>query len=220
MRLDRPWVVLAVCCGVDALLRPAARSLSAPLRGRSDDGAARMPTDEGAVSAHEFARGLEMDRRARDAALPEDDGGLAAVMRRGATEPAGSSGLPGGLDFELEAAHGTRYPSAGAYRCAGCGAALYWARQKIGVGPGWPAFYDAVAGAVDETAEGDGGGVALSCASCGGHLGHVFCGEGFGTPTDARHCVNGVCLRYDGAAEGQPESAARVFHLTLGGIPP
>ena len=58
-----------------------------------------------------------------------------------------------------------------------------------------------------------------ACANCKGHLGHVFKNEGFPTPTDERHCVNGICLRYDPSVE-QPDSIEAVpAGLRLGGIP-
>ena len=59
----------------------------------------------------------------------------------------------------------------------------------------------------------------IACAACGGHLGHVFRGEAYGTPTDARHCVNGLSLTHDPTV-AQPDEVKRMFHLTLGGIPP
>lgn len=40
--------------------------------------------------------------------------------------------------------------------------------------------------------------VEITCANCGGHLGHVFKGEGFPTPTDERHCVNSVSIKFEG----------------------
>ena len=84
----------------------------------------------------------------------------------------------------------------GAYECAGCGAELYYARAKFDSGCGWPAFYDGVPGAIEEVPDVDGYRVEIVCAKCKGHLGHVFKGEGFPSPTDARHCVNGISLRY------------------------
>ncbi|GER43282.1 methionine sulfoxide reductase, partial [Striga asiatica] len=78
----------------------------------------------------------------------------------------------------------------GIYKCAGCGTPLYKSTTKFNSGCGWPAFYEGLPGAINRTADPDGRRVEITCAACGGHLGHVFKGEGFPTPTDERHCVN------------------------------
>lgn len=78
----------------------------------------------------------------------------------------------------------------------GCGAPLYTAKTKFDSGCGWPAFYDGIPGAILEKPDADGRRIEIVCANCGGHLGHVFRGEGFNTPTDARHCVNSVSISY------------------------
>ncbi|CAH8275809.1 unnamed protein product [Arabidopsis lyrata] len=76
----------------------------------------------------------------------------------------------------------------GTYSCAGCGTALYKSTTKFDSGCGWPAFFDAIPGAIKQTPEAGGRRMEITCAVCDGHLGHVFKGEGYSTPTDQRHC--------------------------------
>jgi peptide-methionine (R)-S-oxide reductase len=89
-------------------------------------------------------------------------------------------------------------PSSGVYTCAACDAPLYRANHKFKSGCGWPAFFDAVPGAVQRHSDKSFGinRTEIVCANCGGHLGHVFKGEGYPTPTDERHCVNSVSLKF------------------------
>jgi len=86
----------------------------------------------------------------------------------------------------------------GIYSCAGCGTSLYKSATKFDSGCGWPAFFDALPGAVSRQTDLSGGRVRteIVCTACGGHLGHVFQGEGFPTPTDERHCVNSVSINF------------------------
>ncbi|CAK1354202.1 hypotheticalsprotein [Cercospora beticola] len=90
-------------------------------------------------------------------------------------------------------------PEAGVYTCAGCSAPLYKANHKFKSGCGWPAFFDAVPGAVTRHTDRTFGmeRTEIVCSNCGGHLGHVFKGEGYQTPTDERHCVNSVSIQFN-----------------------
>jgi peptide-methionine (R)-S-oxide reductase len=83
----------------------------------------------------------------------------------------------------------------GVYTCTGCDAPLYEAEHKFKSGCGWPAFGDAVPGAIGRRP--DGGRTEIVCNNCGGHLGHIFKGEGYKiTPADERHCVNGISINF------------------------
>jgi peptide-methionine (R)-S-oxide reductase len=87
----------------------------------------------------------------------------------------------------------------GTYYCAGCNAELFSSKEKFDSHCGWPSFYDPSKAQNVMTREDDTLGmkrVEVLCSVCGGHLGHVFTGEGFNTPTDKRYCINGVTLKF------------------------
>lgn len=106
------------------------------------------------------------------------------VLREHGTERAGTSPL-----------NAEKRP--GTFRCAGCGQPLFRSDAKFESGTGWPSFTSPIEGAVDTTTDRTFGmtRTEVHCASCGGHLGHVF--PDGPRPTGQRFCMNGAALGFD-----------------------
>ena len=84
----------------------------------------------------------------------------------------------------------------GVYNCSGCGNQLFESETKYRSGCGWPAFYDAIPGAIEEHDDNTLGmrRIEITCSKCDGHLGHVF-NDG-PKPTGLRYCVNSVSMDF------------------------
>lgn len=90
----------------------------------------------------------------------------------------------------------------GTFVCAGCGSALFASEAKYESGTGWPSFYqpirpEAVGTKIDRSFFSVR--TEVHCATCGGHLGHVF--DDGPAPTGLRYCMNGVAMAFEPAAE-------------------
>jgi peptide-methionine (R)-S-oxide reductase len=90
----------------------------------------------------------------------------------------------------------------GTYTCRACDFELFSSDTKFDSHCGWPSFWSPLAGdnvvLLEDKTLGRSR-VEVRCANCGSHLGHVFEGEGYGTPTDQRYCINSISVRLDPA---------------------
>ena len=92
----------------------------------------------------------------------------------------------------------------GVYRCRACGSELFRSTEKFDSHCGWPSFFSPLAGerVIERTDRSWGmARTEVLCANCHSHLGHVFEGEGYDTPTDQRYCINSISLQFE---EEQP----------------
>ena len=97
----------------------------------------------------------------------------------------------------------------GVYACRACGAELFRSETKFESHCGWPSFYAPLAEDRVDYVEDNSLGrtrTEVLCANCGSHLGHVFEGEGYDTPTDQRFCMNSISLTLEPL--GQPAALA------------
>lgn len=109
------------------------------------------------------------------------------VLREAGTEP------PFSGEF-------TEHALLGVYSCKACGHKLFSSETKFDSHCGWPSFFTPLAGDTVVLLEDRSLGTLrteVRCAQCGGHLGHVFEGEGYSTPTDLRFCINSVSVSFE-----------------------
>jgi len=148
-----------------------------------------MKTNEPSLAATNTPTVVKTDEEWRRLLTPEQY----RVLREAGTE------RPFGPAYEEFKKQGT-----GTYVCGGCGVELFSSKEKFDSHCGWPSFYDP-ANAKNVTTRDDSTlgmkRTEVLCAQCGGHLGHVFKGEGYPTPTDQRYCINGVSLKFVPANE-------------------
>jgi peptide-methionine (R)-S-oxide reductase len=142
----------------------------------STSGGSTMPTDQPVVT--------RTDEEWKKLLTPQQY----EVARRRGTEP------PGGRAYEEFEKQGE-----GTYYCVCCGAELFTSKEKFNSGCGWPSFWNpSTAKNIAERVDRSLGTVRTEvvCRRCNAHLGHVFDGEGFRTPTDRRFCINAASMTF------------------------
>ena len=100
----------------------------------------------------------------------------------------------------------------GVYACRACGSELFRSDEKFDAHCDWPSFFaplaeDRVEYLKDTTLGMER--IEVRCAACGSHMGHVFAGEGYDTPTDLRYCINSISLRLAPADDAAAPDGAR-----------
>ena len=138
------------------------------------------------LSALDWIASLTEDRRTvEEAWLPKLTAEQFRVLRMKGTE-------------EIHSGEYNERFDEGTYACRGCGAALYDSCHKFRTGHGWPAFSDNLPGALARHGSKK---VEITCAGCGGHVGHVFKSSRYPAPHHERHCVNSICLHFQGEVD-------------------
>jgi peptide-methionine (R)-S-oxide reductase len=179
--MTRVLCFLAVLLGVFAGCQPQNKSTISTMKSN----------DPSPAAATNLSKVVKSDEEWRQTLTPEQF----HVLRQAGTE------RPFGPAYEEFKKQG-----AGTYVCGGCGAELFSSKEKFDSHCGWPSFYDPAQATNVITRDDSSLGMPRTeviCARCGGHLGHVFKGEGFPTPTDKRYCINGVSLKFVPAGEAK-----------------
>lgn len=168
------WLKLLVLAtaGLTTLILTAESSIKGPMK--ESESAPEKITDPAALEKSAWQEKLSPEQY--------------RILREAGTEP------PNGAVYSQFKKQGS-----GTYFCAGCGARLFSSDQKFDSHCGWPSFWDpAEIDSIEARPDHSLGRLRTEvvCANCKGHLGHLFTGEGFDTPTDQRFCINGTVLHF------------------------
>mmetsp|Transcript_104557 Transcript_104557/g.202652 ORF Transcript_104557/g.202652 Transcript_104557/m.202652 type:complete len:450 (-) Transcript_104557:64-1413(-) len=172
-------------------------------KGKAPDGVKGGPTykeqKEAELTAKEDQLSAEAGFKGKDSLTAEES----RIIEEKHTEEAGSG------EYEKFS------PKRGYFACRKCGNPVYSFQAKFDSGCGWPAFDKCYAGSIVTRPETDGTGrVEITCAQCGGHLGHVFVEVGnVGVRSDQRHCANSMALQY--VKHEPPDNVAEEVILEL-----